>query len=218
MSYTALGFLISAIFLFACFVVASTFNYKARFKKNYHLRSHFPYELNYHGRYQDNIYGNIIYALNFVAVVVFFVFFSNGFTNGYLIFALVAGAITLISLTALVYIPIDNLRLHMIVVALAFIFSLGFSFAIVLASYFKYKELNSVPAMISLIVSAVTSAFYAILILNPKLSHWAEMEDKTNEDGTVIKVRPKWFVLAYSEWAMMILYLVSLLSLFIETI
>lgn len=218
MSYTALGLLITSIFLFACFLVASVFNYKARFKKEYHLRSHFPYELNYHGRYQDNIYGNILYALYFVAVAVFFVFFSNGFINGYLIFAMVAGAITLISLSALVYIPIDHLRLHMIVVALAFIFSLAFSFSIVLASYFKYKDSSSIPAVVSLVISTLTSAFYAILILNPKLMHWAEMEDKTNEDGTVVKVRPKYFVLAYSEWSLMIIYLLSLISLFVETI
>lgn len=218
MSYTALGFLIGAVFLFISFVLASTFNYKARFKLQYHLRSHFPYELNYHGKFQDNIYGNLIYVLYFAAVTVFLVLFDKVHTNGYLIFALIAGAVTIISLSALIFIPIDHLRLHMLIVALAFIFSLTFSFAIVLASYFKYKEHSSVSALVSLIISVVITALYAILILNPKLAHWAEMEDEKHEDGTVSKVRPKWFVLAYSEWALMILYIFSLVSLFIETI
>ena len=218
MSYTAFGFLIVAIFLFACFLIASIFNYKARFKKSYHLRSHFPYELNYHGRYKDNIYGNLIYALFVIAIVVFLIFFNNAYSNGYLIFALIGGAITLVCLSALVYIPIDQLRIHMIVVALAFISSLMFSFAIVLAAYFKYKDNSSVPALVSLIFSSVVTVIYAILILNPKLTHWAEMDDRVNEDGTVSKVRPKYFVLAYSEWALFFLYLLSLISLLIETV
>ena len=150
--------------------------------------------------------------------MVFLIFFNTTFNNGYLIFALIAGAITLISLTALIYIPIDNLRLHMLVVALAFIFSLAFSFAVVLAAYFKYKDNNSISALVSLIISSLVTTFHAIMILNPKLSHWADMEDQKKEDGTIIKVRPKYFVLAYSEWLLFFLYLLSLISLLIETV
>ena len=217
MFYTILSLLIVSFFLFSAFIVVSIYNYRGRFKLEYHLRSHFPYELNYHGKYKDNIYGNIIFALYFIAAEVYLVL-AAGHDDGYLIFALIAGSIVLISLGALIYIPIDHLRLHMMIVALAFIFSLAFSFAIVLASYFKYKELNSVSALVSLIFSVVVTAIYAIMILNPKLSHWADMDTETNEDGTVKQVRPKWFVLAYSEWAMMILFLFSLVSLFIERI
>lgn len=218
MSYTAFGFLLVAIFLFFSFIFISLFNYRNRFKKAYHLRSHFPYEFNYHGKYSDNIYGNLVYALYVVAVIVFLIFFNNNYSNGYLIFALIAGGISLVSLTAIIYIPIDQLRTHMIVAALAFIFSLGFSFAIALASFFKYKETSSIPALISLIVSIVVTLIYVILILNPKLSRWADMDNETKSDGTVVKVRPRWFVLAYSEWAMMFLYLISLVSLLVETI
>ena len=218
MSYTAFGFLLVAIFLFACFLLASIFNYRARFKKDYHLRSHFPYELNYHGSYKDNIYGNIIYALFILAVVVFLIFFSNGNSNGYLIFALIAGSVTLISLSALIYIPIDQLRLHMLVVAMAFIFSLAFSVATVLAAYYKYKDNSSIPALVSLIVSSLIVAIHAILVLNPKLSHWADMEDQKNEDGSIVKVRPKYFVLAYTEWALFFLYIFNLISLLVETV
>ena len=218
MSYTTLGSLIAAVLLFISFVFASIINYKNRFKLEYRLRSHFPYELNYHGRYKDNIYGNLIYAIYFVAVIVFLIFFDSTHSNGYLIFALIAGAISLISISALIYIPIDHLRVHMITVALAFIFATAFAFSIVLASYFKYKEGQNIFALVSLILSSLITAFYVILILNPKLSHWADMEDETKPDGTVVKVRPKWFVLAYSEWAMMIFYLMSLVALLIETI
>ena len=218
MSYTALGFLIAAIFLFACFVVASVFNFKMRFKKPYHLRSHFPYELNYRGNYKDNIYGNIIYAIYVLAVIVFLVFFDTTHNSGYLIVGLVAASIVLISLSFLVYVPVDHLRVHMLIVAFAFIFSLTLASATTIGSYFKYKENNNVPSLISFIGSIIMVASYVILILNPKLSHWAEMDQETKEDGTVVQVRPKYFVLAYSEWAMMILFPLNLLFLFIETI
>ena len=218
MSVTALTFLITATFLFVGFIIVSSFNFKKRFNKEYHLRSHFPYEFNYQGRYQDNIYGNLLYALFVACIIVFFVFFNSNFNNGYLIFALIAGGITLVSLTALVYIPIDQLRLHMTVAALALIFSLGLSFAIVLASYNKYKDSGSIPALISLIISVVVTLIFVILLLNPKLAHWAEMDKETKSDGTVVLVRPKWFVLAYSEWMMFFLYLISLASLIVETI
>ncbi|MBE6135687.1 MAG: hypothetical protein E7181_00225 [Erysipelotrichaceae bacterium] len=218
MPITQLSVLIIAVFLFVCFLLASIFNYKARFKKSYHFRSHFPYELNYHGKFKDNIYGNLIYILYFIAIVVFFVFFKDVSFNGYLIFALVAGGLTLISLTALIYIPIDQLRLHMIDVAFSFVFSIGFSFAIVLSSFNKFKETSSIPSLVSLIISIVVTLIFVILILNPRLSRWAEMDVEKKEDGTLVNVRPKWFPLAYSEWAMMFLYLLSLTSFLVGTI
>ena len=217
MFYTLLGLLVASIILFGSFVVVSIYNYRNRFKLEYHLRSHFPYELNYHGRYKDNLYGNIIYVVYFLVVGAFIVL-STTYNNGYLIFALIAGVIALICVSAFVYVPVDFLRVHLLIVAIGFIFSLAFSVSVALASYFTYKDNNSVSMLISFIVSMINSAAYVILILNPKLSHWADMDHETKEDGTVTQVRPKFFVLAFSEWMMMILLIVNLISIFISKI
>ena len=218
MSYSALGFLLACLFLFICFVLASRVNYKNRFKLNYSLRQHFPYELNYQGKYKDNIYGNLLYAVFFICSVLFLVFFDQNHNSGYLIFALVAGGILLLSLTSLIYISFDHLRLHMIMVAISFIFSLSFSFSIVLASYYKYKEVSSPSAIVSMIMGIVAVLAVVILLLNPRLAHWADMDKETKEDGTVVMKRPKWFVLAYSEWALFFIYLFSYITLLVETI
>lgn len=218
MSYLALGFLVAAVFLFSAFIFASRINYKNRFNATYHLRSHFPYEFNYHGKFTDNIFGNLIYVLYAGMVVAFLVFFDKNHTDGYLVFGLVSGGILLVLLSCLVYIPIDHLRLHTGIVAGAFIISLMFPFSFVLAGYFKYDKYQSVPALVGMIIAAVCCVFVVIITLNPKLSRWAELEKETQEDGSSTMKRPKWFTLAYSEWALLLVYQISLIAGLVVTI
>ena len=39
-----------------------------------------------------------------------------------------------------------------------------------------------------------------MVVANPKLKNWDRLETVTNEKGEQVVRRPKWFVLAYSEW------------------
>ena len=51
---------------------------------------------------------------------------------------------------------------------------------------------------------AVLSFLFALLsflpLLNPKLNNYSKMENVTEKDGSSHLERPKYFVMAYSEW------------------
>jgi hypothetical protein len=48
-----------------------------------------------------------------------------------------------------------------------------------------------------------------LLLLNPKLVRWYEMKKVANEDGSIKLIRPRPFVLAFSEWLVSLGYLLS---------
>jgi hypothetical protein len=52
------------------------------------------------------------------------------------------------------------------------------------------------------IILFILALFAAFLLLNPGLKKWDKMDKVAKADGTISYVRPKRFVLAYSEWAL----------------
>jgi len=42
--------------------------------------------------------------------------------------------------------------------------------------------------------------FAMVIMVNPKLANWAKLESSVDESGAIVERRPKYFVLAFSEW------------------
>ncbi len=88
-------------------------------------------------------------------------------------------------------------------------------------SFATYKRisLNGTYYLIFAIISTLLSALMLVLLFNPKLKNWANLETRKNDDS-VTYVRPKFISLAYSEWISIavitlseILFLLSLLEI-----
>ena len=89
--------------------------------------------------------------------------------------------------------------------------TLVFSRGLIAYNIFKEHGKQEFIFLVTEILAALTFVFSLLIILNPKLKTWAVLEKK---DGQY--VRPKRFVLAYSEWALLLALFVNEVLYFIQ--
>lgn len=170
----------------------------------YDLRNHYPYELNYEGEFKDNLTGNVAIISSAAFAIAFYTLYNNNFTNGFFLFVLIAGSIYSVILTSLVFISLKHLRMHLALVLFSIVLSFLIPFANAMCCAMNYRDTNEAKALVMTILNAVYCIFIFILMMNPKLSHWAELKEEKNQDGTIKYVRPKIFILAFIEWSLII--------------
>lgn len=200
----ALSFLFISTVLLIVFILFSILNYKNRFNRKYDLRNHYPYELNYEGKFNDNLTGNVAVIGNAAFSIAFYCLFNNTYTNGFFIFVLIAGSIYSIILTSLVFISLKNLRIHLVLVLFSIVLSFLIPFANAMACAINFRNTNEVKSLVMTIVNSIYCLFIFALMMNPKLSHWADLKQEHNSDGTIKYVRPKVFILAFIEWSLIV--------------
>ena len=89
--------------------------------------------------------------------------------------------------------------------------TLIFSRGLIAYNIFKEHGKQEFIFLISEIFSAITFVLVLLLIFDPKLKTWAVLEER---DGKYY--RPKRFVLAYSEWALLLILLINELIYFLQ--
>lgn len=83
-----------------------------------------------------------------------------------------------------------------------------FDFDNVLAlSHFPYERVGIKVLILSILIMLALAKL--VVLLNPKLAHWPKMVSTMDESGAMSTVRPKVFVLAFSEWLMILLHFIS---------
>ena len=205
MTNFAVAFIFLSIVLLFVFSLFSILNYKNRFKMKYDFRNHYIYELNYEGKFSDNLIGNIAIVALAASGIAFYTLFNNNFNNDFLLFTLIAGSLYSFTLTGLAFISLNkHLKLHLVIVLFAVVLGFLIPFSNAMASSISYKDSQNVISLVMAIVNAVYCLFIFVLMMNPRLSRWAELKEEKNNDGTVKYVRPKVFILAFIEWALII--------------
>ena len=117
------------------------------------------------------------------------------------------------ALIALFYIPAYRFKPHFF----AFVLSGGLTAfgaaisVIICANFYSYVGNAVIPF-------AIFTGLFGIgamaVLINPKLSNWAKLDSSVDESGAVVERRPKYFVLAFSEWIVLFLAIAcSVLSL-----
>ena len=219
MTNFAIAFLFVNIVTLGAFILFSILNYKNRFKMKYDLRNHYPYELNYEGKFSDNLNGNIMLILFSITGILFYTMYNSNFNNGFLLFVLIAGSIYSVVLGSLVFISLKHLRMHLALVLVSIILAFLIPFSNAMACANNYKTTQEIGALIMAIINALYCLFIFVLMINPRLSHWADLEEKKADDGTIKYVRPKVFILAFIEWSIILssplLMILSLISQYI---
>lgn len=76
----------------------------------------------------------------------------------------------------------------------------------------KTIENTSILSLTFAVLSFVFAALALLPLLNPKLSNYAKMDRIIEKDGTVSYQRPKYFVMAFSEWLLTFLDEISFLA------
>ena len=107
------------------------------------------------------------------------------------------------------HLPLFTVFAFLILLSSTLIFSRG----LIAYNIFKEHGKQEFIFLISEIFSAITFVLVLLLIFNPKLKTWAVLEER---DGQYY--RPKRFVLAYSEWALLLVLFINELIYFLQLI
>jgi hypothetical protein len=209
LTYSSLGIAV-AVFFFIFGILAAYILYQKKQQRKYSFLNEFPYEL-YQGI--DQKYISIFYIIQMVQALGFIVFGFYSFTdnkNYYGIILLTSWTLTALLMAALSFVKLRSMRGHITIVA--FLFTLTLVNAIFLGIYF-YKTIYLDVPLAFPIISFVLAAVVLGLMINPLLKRWPYMDKIEQQDGQIIILRPKFFVLAYTEWLLILInYLLMLLA------
>lgn len=205
-----IGFFVAEVVFFFGFLFFSRANYNRRFKTKYDMRNMFPYELNYESSFKDNFAGNICYVLMCMVNVGLYVSSMDTLVQGTLAFNLIGSIITTISLLLVLLVPLKLLKTHLIC-STALIIGVFLSFAAIGFTSLDFYNILSYETFLVTCISGFVFALVMVgIIMNPKLTTWANAE-KVEVDGQITYRRPKYIVLAFSEWLSICLTLVAAL-------
>ena len=196
-----IGLSISTILFFVTHMIISRAYFKRRFKHDYDVRNHFPYEFNFESKFSDNILGNVALIMSCAISVAFFALSATKIkSNGFVLYSLVAGSLYSILIGIIHFIPLKTIKTHLIFSVLLLAMSFACPAAIGLGAFSLYRENKDVFPLVIFIISMTISLFYFVLTMNPKLSLNIRMEVATDDKGNQIYLRPKFIVMAFSEW------------------
>jgi hypothetical protein len=200
--------LIVAFILF--FMLNFTF-FKNVHHLSFNLKNMFPYELNnYNSRRNPYFLPLLIICLALTVAsfspLIYHLTYSEIDTAFTWFVFVIALAFTLAqtSFVLLCLIPAVHIKPHAIISTIFFSLSLLSSAVLAVAFYNLYVINQENYYIVFMVLAICIAVFDAILIVNPKLKYWANLERNVDKDGTITYVRPKIFVLALSEWLIFI--------------
>ena len=198
-----IGLAACSILFFASYFVLSNANYKKRFSERYDLRNHFPYEYNFESHLKDNLFGNIALILSvLLSLGLFGLTLAFYRTNGYLLFVVISGMIYSIILLFINFVPLKLIKFHMVASVLSFVTAFVTPCALGLTAFSDYQETKNPVSIVLMIISLIIALFFFALTMNPRLSMRIQMIVTTDEKGNEKYVRPKYIILAFTEWMM----------------
>lgn len=210
----SIGLAASSIIFFLGFVVFGVINYKKRFTLKYDIRNTFPYEINYQTRFLDNILVNVFLVLFSVSSVGFFTFFDIKNIIGVNLVPAISGSILTICIFFIFFADLKYIRFHMFLLIFTAIASFTLASGVALVGFHMFQlDNNDYYSLVVCIISAIFALFIFGVMMNPKLNFKLEMTKAIDTNGNEILVRPKYFVLAFSEWIFIFSILVSELLL-----
>lgn len=205
--------LLVSILFEAIFFVGLVLIYKANEKKALRILNTFVFEVT-PGFKEKNSFLNYFLIFALLVNIFPFIFLLSQSSNSYTI--MMSILITLVSfcLGSLAFVSLDKLREHFYLDlgALACLVAL---FGIeIFYSHFMYKHSGYINNfdLAAMIISIIFTAFMLVPIFNPKLFI---LKNKQNEDGSYS--RKNFIFLAFIEWMMYIIGLLSLVPIFLIT-
>lgn len=196
---------VTSLVLFVAGIVFSISNYRRRYQSKYSLKNMFPFEFNYMGHFFDNILGNFLFIFSGLCLLVFYATFKGSRTEGFGIFLFVAGIIVSGLITSLYFVSTKYLKTHIVILTLCFALTFMSIAASALLNLKYYRHDQNITALTGFIYSIVLAVFAFALAMNPKLSFKIQAKVKqTVNDEEAKYERPKWIVVAFTEWMLIL--------------
>ena len=204
-----------AIFLLYFLLGSGQFEYSLKDdrKRMFSILTDFPYEMMPKNRKN--------YALIFLAGYFLLSLLTNVsmFINFYDYAPTITGLLIISAFLSLAY-AFFNLRIHKLTASLEkshlgrfFVMGLALILltsinGIIFINLSRGRKLETLVFVLSIIMFVIALAV-AIILVNPRLKTWAKLEKVVDEDGASSLKRPKPFVLAFSEWIVIFLGVLS---------
>jgi MFS family permease len=186
--------------------------------EHYDFLAYFPYELYGSSRGPYYLSARAMEVLSLLCPIAAMGYFVSGvYPEGWTAMSFplglaVMGLASLLSILFLTLIPASLPRQH---TALFFLADAASLLTLAMGGFFSlngYIAGDSSSRTLSLVFSIalfVLALFDLLLLLNPRLSRWAEMKVVSQNDGSTKLERPRPFVLAFSEWLSLSVYAVG---------
>ncbi len=187
---------------FFCAFILGLFGYKKNKGRGYSLLCEFPFELieNQNGLSQASRLALYASGLSFALAQTSLLWDSDFYP--YLTLGVVIASLGIIKAACyiLLYkVPAYHFKAH-ILVSVIYMALTALLCAFEGIFFLNLRAISEVPALVLMGCEFALALLLCFLSANPKLSSWTKMETIGNEDGSVEVVRPKPFVLAFSEW------------------
>lgn len=195
------GLAILTPFLLALILYQGRFFYQVQQKRKYSFLNEFPYEMTQQippKMYQLFLVLGGLFSLSFMSLG-FFLFPYPDVTMNLLL--LISWGVTGVLLFGLFMIDMKIIKVHLMLDTLL----IGVSVLnyVLLGTLFLLTPYGTYH-IVYVIISYAFALFPLAIALNPKLKHWAKMDEQVTSQMEVVIVRPKFFVLAYSEWLLIL--------------
>ena len=203
-----LGLFGASIFFFLIFFIFGNRSYNRRFNATYNVRNFFPYEIGYGVKFLDNIGVNAALILSMFSSLALFIFYGYGFDTfeSPKIVTILAGIILTISIFFIFFADLKYIRFHVFMFVVTAIASFLLPCGIGILGYVNYQRTGHVYPIILAAFAFIYAIFIFASLMNPRLNLQLNMKKAVDKNGKEILVRPKFFVMAFTEW----LYIFSL--------
>lgn len=202
--------LITAIIALAIVLIFGVNAYRLKQNSNYSFLDQFPFEISQGVGASYALYIHILMLLYTVASVFFgFYIITKPETHFSGLTFLVSWSLTSAVIYLIFITKFTSVKRHLFVSALLFILTV--INGVMAGLYYQFSPaqlISKVPSIISYLL-----AFFALLLaLNPRLSKWSMMDKIEQQDGSIIVLRPKIFVLAVTEWLLILLNVLIMIN------
>ena len=192
-----------SVFVFVLAMSYSASMFRRFQKRSFDIRSDFPFEMMDGrdaplrlGRIYLIVWGALDAALSLYLVASID---SHAFLLWMAVIFVATALLRDVSFFFLFCVPAFHFKPHFA----AFVSSCGlttFSAATSIIVCLNAREYVGVPAIIFAVAFGLIGLFTMLIMVNPKLANWAKLESSVDESGAIVEKRPKYFVLAFSEW------------------
>lgn len=201
--------IVSYIFSLTLVIIFGRKNYEAYYRKKYSFWNCFPYEMNDKRSMPINNYFRLVVVLMITSALFLEISLLSTIHNISHILLLIISVFASLFLMTLFFISMRRIEVHMAVVTLAYSFSI---LTFISFGYYIYMTPFYIQGRwIYIIISLVLALIEMIIIFSPKISNWAKLEKKEDQEEYS---RPSFVALASSEWLLLVfqgLYLLLLI-------
>lgn len=203
-----LGLAIASILFFIGFVFFGTRSYKKRFNVPFDIRNTFAYEIGYNTKFLDNIGVNAMLILSMTCSLSLFLYYGYGFSlfASTKIVTIIAGILLSIVGFFAFFADLKYIRFHILMIVLLALSAFMLPSGLVILGYVSFQNTKDILSIVIAGIALVVALFVFSSLMNPKLNFKLNMKKATDKNGKEVLVRPKYFVIAFSEW----LYIFSL--------